>query len=73
MNDSESFTNYKFVQNLMIDMPNFTNNASFQSLLKLSQTSKEMREMLLPILKAKRLQELETHIQYELKKITILL
>jgi len=63
MNDSESISNSNlqqccWVKNLMIDMPNFAQSASFLSLLKLSQTSKEMRERLLPILKTKRAQEL---------------
>jgi len=58
MDVSEPSFNFKFIQNLMTDIPNFAHSASFQSLLKLSQTSKEMRERMLPILKAKRVQEL---------------
>jgi len=49
-----------WVKNLMIDVPNFAQCASFWTLLKLSQTSKKMRERLLPILKTKRIQELKT-------------
>jgi len=69
-----------WVKNLMIDLPNFAENASFVSLLKLSQTNKEMRERLLPILKAKRLQELKSlqtwlstlNRNYTLEKLTLL-